>query len=254
MNWIRYDLFTPLNLGKREISNTTKARMSNSTFYQKETDTESCPLPRVRCPVHKHIRDHSWSTVKSIIRNDASQISLKNRVGWSSLILAVYHSAPVEVIAEMLALVSEKKRILLLSTPVPNGNRLCLHFAARFADNLEVVKLLTEPYPLALILLSTDGNRPLDRAMYYGKDNSILHYLETATKQEELRVDNQKLRHVIILCCQKFYNENTQDKKESSIHFIVELYRYSREREMIGLFWNVLSYVGIPRRRRSSPL
>merc|ERR1719254_176730 len=114
MNWIRYDLFTPLNLDKREISNSTKTKaqmLSNtSTVYQKETGycSESCSsLPRqvvTRCPVHKHIRNHSWSTVKSIIRNDTSQITVRNRVGWSSLILAVYHAAPVEVIAEMLSL------------------------------------------------------------------------------------------------------------------------------------------------------
>jgi hypothetical protein len=206
------------------------------------THDKKCP------PLQRHIRSRSWPLVMSQIRKDPSQICQHNRVGWSSLILAIYHSAPPEIIRKMISLVSSDDRRILLSTPVPNGSRVCLHFATRFSSSLEVIQLLTESYPRALVVKSTDGVTPLDRAIYYRKDNEILSWLEAATRQEQMlyekEVYNKKLRDLIVKCCESRWAE-IRDNSDIGEEFFVQVYGYAREREMIGLFWNVLSYVGV---------
>ena len=208
-----------------------------------------------RCPLHKEIRNAAksglWQRVLSQIEQDPSQICQHNRVGWSSLILAIYHSAPIEIIATMLALVSAEERKILLSTPVPNGSRLCLHFATRFSSNLEVIKILTDPYPRALIAKSTDGVTPLDRAVYYRKDPDILNWLKSETQKQkdiyELERYNRKLRSVVMHCCESrcaFQFRESHDLKNGP-HFVVRVYSYMYEREMIGMFSEILSYVGV---------
>jgi hypothetical protein len=237
------------------------------TSYNNEGEQESSFGTNRCCPLHKHIRNKVWTAVMSHIREHPSHIGWQNRVGWSSLILAIYHSAPLEVIAEMLALLSPDEQNRLLSTPVPNGARLTLHFAARFCHELEIFKVLVEPYPLALAVPSTDGSRPLDRAIYYSKDANILQYLEQETKQQVLSINNEKLRHFIMKCCQECWSKQQQQQQEQqqqqqggtagsnedkNLQFIVNLYGYSKEREMINLFRDVLSYVGIPRGRQDT--
>jgi hypothetical protein len=179
-------------------------------------------------------------------------------MGWSSLVLAIYHSAPVEFIAEMLNLISEKEQEALLSKRVPNGSRLCLHFAARYSDNIEVFKLLIEPHPSALLAKSTDGSRPVDRAIYYRKDCRILEYLSNATDKEMILANNQKLRRLIIQCCEKNWMRRRQALSSiASVDendFILVLYGYLSEREMMGVFWNTLSYVGAPTVSRGKAL
>jgi ankyrin repeat protein len=153
--------------------------------------------------------------------------------------------------------------VALLSTPVTSGSRLCLHFAARYTDNVEVIKLLTEAYPPALLATSTDGLTPLNRAVYYRKDASIIQYLEQATQRQQnfdrLQKYNQQLRYTVLLACEKstiLCGRTTDDDSSSSEDTLVDesnesnaltrkLYRYCKEREMISLFGNVLSYVGV---------
>ncbi|KAL3937735.1 MAG: hypothetical protein SGBAC_007215 [Bacillariaceae sp.] len=183
-----------------------------------------------------------------------------NRMGWSSLILAVYHDAPVFLIAEILSLISEHERRALLSTPVPNGARLCLHFCARFSTNVETFRLLVEAYPLALVVPSADGNRPLDRAIYYHKDTQILRYLEETTKKQMAFIDNIKLRRVILDACalqlirmQRLSMLNNKPfilQVDDKTKFVLGIFGYAKERAMIGLFWEILSYVGIPTGRQ----
>ncbi|CAJ1959677.1 unnamed protein product [Cylindrotheca closterium] len=214
----------------------------------------------MKCPLHKHIRNKAWPTVSTFIQKNPQQIGQLNRMGWSSLILAVYHDAPVSVIAEMLSLLTPDERRALLSTPVPNGARLCLHFCARFSSNVETFRLLVEAYPLALVVPSADGNRPLDRAIYYHKDTEILRYLEETTKKQLAFIDNIELRRVILDACALQWNR-MQSSNNKPFHFILpvvddktrfvmDIFGYAKEREMIGLFWEILSYVGIPAGRQ----
>jgi ankyrin repeat protein len=269
MTWIRTDCYTPTNI-RRETEQESLSLEVHVTSTNSEGEQESSignnssSISYRRCPLHKHIRNKAWLAVTSHIREHPSHIGRQNRVGWSSLILAIYHNAPLEVIAEMLALLSPDEQNRLLSTPVPNGARLSLHFAARFSHELELFKLLVEPYPLALAVPSTDGSRPLDRAIYYSKDAKILQYLEQETKQQVLLINNEKLRHFIMDCCQECWSKQQQQqqqqqqrgtagsKEDKNLQFILNLYGYSKEREMINLFRNVLSYVGIPRGRQDT--
>jgi hypothetical protein len=218
------------------------------------TEESACSstLKSQTCPLQKHIRNHSWPLVLSQIKQDPSQICHHNRVGWSSLILAIYHSAPPEIISEMLCLISYKERKTLLSTPVPNGSRLCLHFATRYSSNLEVIISLTEPYPRAVLAKSDDGVTPLDRAIYYRKDKEILNWLEAETQKQkesyEKECYNQKLRAIVVECCQSRWLEVCDDddnKPTNGAELVVQMYGYAKEREMISLFWSVLSYVGV---------
>ena len=215
----------------------------------KEEDT--C-APRKRCPLHKPIRDHDWSEVSRLIRVDPLQIIKANGCGWSSMTLALYHGAPVNIISDMLSFLSHKDQTALLSMKVPNGSRVCLHFAARYACHLEVIKLLTEAYPYALLLVSDDGVTPLDRAIYYRKDTEILRYLEVATKKQRnlanLKEYNDKLRLTVLMACERHRNDipsGTCINPEDYPRLPSELYRYCKGREMIGLFWEMLEYVGV---------
>lgn len=167
--------------------------------------------------------------------------------------LAIYHSAPLEVISDMLGLVSYEEKVTLLSTPVPNGSRLCLHFASRYSSDLDVIKLITESYPHALLIKSDDGVTPLDRAHYYGKDATILNWLETKTKAHQDIYDikryNKELRYVVLNCCKFRWSENNLSEIDLTSatndgDFVAHMYGYTKERAMIGLFWKVLSYVG----------
>jgi hypothetical protein len=228
MNWIRGDCYEP--------------------GISQEEDYIS--IPRKRCPLHKLIRNRRWSEVTDLYRRDPSQINRINGHGWSSLTLALYHMAPVDIITEMLSLLSPGEQTALMSSPVPNGSRLCLHFAARYSDNLEVMKLLTEAYPAALLITSDDGVTPLERAVYYRKDAQILHYLERATKKHQdlvtLHKYNKKLRYTIVMACEKSRNYNHSFFVEGHDQGLaLELYEYCKDREMIGLFWNMLGYVGV---------
>ena len=222
-----------------DIESFTKA---SKDLHQKE--------PGAKNPLHKLIRARSWKLVLPLIRSDPAQILHTNRVGWTSLILSIYHNAPADVIAEMLALVSEADRKELLKTPVPNGSRLCLHFVARFSDNLEVYKLITEPYPKALIVASEDGVRPIDRATYYRKEADILNYLEMATEKELHRLRNQKMQQTVLECCQHLTMVGYKDERilneTSDIMFILDIYSYLRDREMDDIFCEITSYVGNP--------
>lgn len=211
-------------------------------------------VPRKRCPLHKAIRNRQWSVVSGIIQTDPSQIGTTNGHGWSSMTLAIYHFAPLDTISEMLSLLSPQEQAKILSTPVPNGSRLCLHFAARYASNLETIMLLTEAYPAALLVASDDSVIPLERANYYRKDADILRYLELATKKQQdlvnLQKYNKSLRHTVLLACERYRNDqhpNNYYLEEADGNCLVacELYRYCKDREMIGLFWNVLGYVGV---------
>ena len=306
--WVRGDCYEFSDSPTTTAAATTTTTTSNSStdtiivHCTKHNAAATTTTTNRCCPLHKHIRNRSWTDqVLPLIKKDPSLIMITNRVGWSSLILAIYHCAPVDVIAEMLALVTNKERINLLSTPVPNGSRLCLHFVARFSDNLEVYKLITEPYPKALVVMSDDGNKPYDRALYYRKNNDILQYLETSTKREMVHVQNIKLRQVVLECCHKYWllssssvssssslpvlsskfqqqqkqqllllqetttrrNNNNNNNNNNSIstddddeeeevvvvveeeiNFIVNLYSYLREREMDGIFKEILSFIG----------
>jgi hypothetical protein len=237
--------------------------------FSEPIDDGSCSFMRKkRCPLHKHIRTQNWSSVMSQMRFDPSLIARRNGVGWSSLILAIYHGAPIDVIAEMLHLCDninkeeedDSSLLSLLSQTVPTGDRLCLHFATRFCTSLEVLKLLTEPYPRALLRKSTDGATPLDRAIYYRKDKAILKWLETATKEEEavyeLEQYNVNLKRQIQDACELnrvrgYANDNNEVQQRhhqqlsEKAKFVVKVYTYTKEREMIGLFDNVMSYVGV---------
>lgn len=208
--------------------------------------------PRKKCTIHKPIRNRQWAEVRKMMREDPSLLVKTNDHGWSSLLLSIYHIAPIEIISEMISLLSPENLVALLSTPVTSGSRLCLHFAARYTDNVEVVKLLTEAYPPALLATSSDGLTPLNRAVYYRKDASIIQYLEQATRKQQnfdrLRKFNQQLRYTVLWACEKARigtdSNRTFCNNESNV-LTVELYRYCKEREMISLFGNVLSYVGV---------
>lgn len=217
-------------------------------------EEHSLKRSRQRQPLQKYIRKRSWSSVMTEILRDPSQIYLQNGVGWSSLILAIYHSAPCKVISKMLTLLSEDRRRYLLSTPVPTGSRLCLHFAARYSNSLEVIQLLTEPYPEALLAKSSDGVTPHERAVYYRKDTPILLWLEKETRKQKdlqnLQKYNQNLRNMVTLCCKsrwKDVKDGGIDTISSTTYggIVVHLYVFTMEREMISLFWNILSYVGV---------
>jgi hypothetical protein len=160
--------------------------------------------------------------------------------------LCLYHSAPTDVISEMLTLVPPSDQKTLLSTPIPNGSRLCIHFAARYANDLETIKLLTEAYPSALLVPSDDGILPVDRAIYYRKDATILKYLETMTKQqrnvEQLQQYNATLRYAVLLACKQQHDHGNDPE---SIRLVHDLYDYCHKREMMGIVWNMLSYVGV---------
>jgi len=219
--------------------------------YEPFSDSSSA-IPIKRCALHKNIRSHYWPVVLTLMHQDPSQICRQNSVGWSSLTLAIYHLAPLEIISAMLALVSYEEKASLLSTPVPNGSRLCLHFASRYSCDLEIIKLITESYPHALLVKSTDGVTPLDRAVYYRKDVLILNWLETTTQAQkviyEINRYNQRLRDVIVECCESRWSEiggNDTISATSSVDFIAQVFGYAKERAMISLFWDVLSYVGI---------
>lgn len=218
--------------------------------FEESLDCSSWPAKR-RCPLHKLIRNHSWSLVSLQMKRDPSLICFYNNMGWSSLTLSIYHSAPPDIIFQMLSLISSDDRKALLSTPVPNGSRLCLHFAARFSSNLDVIKSLTEPYPCALLVKSNDGVTPLDRALYYRQDPEILNWLEAETQKQkdfyEKEKYNQGLRATVIKCCN---SRRTQvwsfiDVPTNEADFVVQIYGFFRDREMFSLFWNVLSYVGV---------
>lgn len=227
MEWIRTDCYTP-GCGKQ----------------QEDTGR------RKRCRLHKPIRNKDWPDVLNLVRIAPRDVCEMNGYGWNSLTLAIYHGAPIEVISEMLSCLSAKERVEVLSSAVPNGCRLCLHFAARYIDNVETFKLLTENYPPALLHVSNDGVSPLQRAIYYRKDREILEYLDSATRKErdrqELRKYNNKLRRTVVQCCEHQLRKNNDPSGAPlSVKFVVDLYLFSNEREMIGLFLNVLSYVGI---------
>ena len=223
------------------------------------TSDDECK-PRKKCAIHKPIRNRQWAEVRKLMREDPSQLVKTNDHGWSSLLLSIYHSAPIDIISEMMCLLSPENLVALLSTPVTSGSRLCLHFAARYTDNVEVIKLLTEAYPPALLATSSDGLTPLNRAVYYRKDATIIQYLEQATRKQQnfdrLQKYNQQLRYTVLLACERFRIGSTcTDPSSSSNTFCdevnesnvlaLELYRYCKEREMISLFGNVLSYVGV---------
>eukprot|EP00980_Cylindrotheca_fusiformis_P030765 scaffold25406_cov117-Cylindrotheca_fusiformis.AAC.4 len=249
MTWIRADCFTPTSSSLRRAE--TEEDSSCTVLMIVDFDNQEPRQVHQRCSLHKHIRNKAWSAVAAHIRDHPCDISKHNRVGWSSLVLALYHNAPVEVIADMLSLVQPDERHRLLSTPVPTGGRLSLHFAARFAQDLEVFKILVEPYPLALAVPSTDGNRPLDRAIYYRQDAQILQYLQDQTKKQLRLINNDKLRQVVLECCDTCWTRQQQvgfvaRGKDEHFQFVLQFYGYTKEREMIGLFENVLSYVGIP--------
>lgn len=220
------------------------------------THQEDDCKPRKKCAIHKPIRNRQWTEVRKLMREDPSQLVKTNDHGWSSLLLSIYHIAPIEIISEMMSLLSPENLVTLLSTPVTSGSRLCLHFAARYSDNVEVIKLLTEAYPQALLATSSDGLTPLNRAVYYRKDASIIQYLEQATKKQQnfdrLQKFNQQMRYTVLLACEKSRRCTTNPSNSTfcnglneSNALTQELYEYCKEREMMGLFWNVLSYVGV---------
>jgi len=215
-------------------------------------DSTSYIPPKPRCALHKHIRKHFWPEVLSSMKQDPSQICRHNSVGWSSLILAIYHSAPIDIISAMLTLVSREERASLLSTPVPNGSRLCLHFASRYCSDLEVIKLITESYPHALLVKSTDGVTPLNRAVYYRKDVLILNWFETETRAQsilyEIKRYNERLRKIVVQCCETRWlkiSDHDTVRSTNAGDFVAQVYGFAKERAMIGLFWDVLSYVGV---------
>jgi len=237
-----------------------------------------------RSPVHKQIREKNWSVVSRQIRNDPSLISDINGVGWSSLTLAVYHKAPTYIIAEMLEFADhhdnnneecefsysfndginnnnnqKKTTEVLLSKSVTSGNRLCLHFAACYCDSLEVVQILAEAWPRALLHKSRDGYTPLDRAKHYDKDDKMLNWLEERTKEEKqtyaLEQYNCLLKQCVLNACEEHYTQKiirglgrptaTFRLLEGDIQFVVDLYIWTKEREMIGLFQSIMSWVGV---------
>jgi len=208
--------------------------------------------PKPRCVLHKHIRKHTWPLVLTTMKEDPSQICRHNSVGWSSLMLSIYHQAPIYIILAMFNLITRKDRDSLLSTPVPNGSRLCLHFASRYCSDLEVIKLIPESYPPALLVQSTDGVTPLERAIYYRKDESILNWFDSKTRAQkiiyELERYNQRLRDEVVKCCEVRWlmiDDRETVRSADTGGFIGQVYGYAKERAMIGLFWDVLSYVGV---------
>ena len=125
-----------------------------------------------------------------------------------------------------------------------------IHEVYQFA--FSYIWLITESYPKALIAKSTDGVTPLDRAIYYRQDKLILSWLEAKTKIQktiyEINRYNQRLRYEVVKCCELRWLEIGDNDSISSSNigdFIAQVYGYSKERAMIGLFWDILSYVGI---------
>jgi hypothetical protein len=175
---------------------------------------------------------------------------------------------------------SPRERTDLLSRALPNGRRLCLHFAARYSDDLHIIRLLVTAYPPALLLRSDDGGTALDRAKFYQKDTAIIDYLERATTAEQDRVSlssyNRTMRATVVWCCSVLNtnnnsknhvhddndanddddndnnkgdgdNNNKDDDDNNNIVFVSRLYQHAKEREMPGLFRTVLDYVGVHR-------
>ena len=264
-----------------------------------------------KCPIHPLIRHRKWSEVTRVMKQDPSNYILQqNGQGWSSMTLCLYHSAPLEVISEMISLLSIDDQHTLLSTRIPNGSRVCLHFAARYATEVETIQVLTEAFPSALLMASDDGILPVDRAIYYRKDAAILHYLEQRTKQQRnvqlLKQFNTSLRYTVLLACEHYHHHQPQQQpqpqqwgdgsppnhhgncqsvvqhsqdgfiagrrgifgipklviigsreidedekqllprqQEQDLWLVKELYNYCKEREVMGMFWNVLSFVGV---------
>ena len=286
--------------------------------YRSSSSTQRRPRPLSpqrrrtgKCPIHPRIRQRKWSEVTRVMKQNPSHYILQqNSQGWSSMTLCLYHSAPLEVISEMISLLSVEDQRTLLSTRIPNGSRVCLHFAARYATNVETLQVLTEAFPPALLMASDDGILPVDRAIYYRKDAAILHYLEQRTKQQRnvqlLKQFNTSLRYTVILACEHFHRQQPQrqqqqqqchddnppnlhcnyqlvvphpkkgfsagccgtrgapkkvmlgghekddddeqqqqQQKEQNLWLVKELYTYCKERELKGMFWNVLSFVGV---------
>jgi len=217
--------------------------------------SSDCPgRKRNRCPLHKEIRQKEWPVVLERVRKDSSLIFIMNSVGWSSLTLAIYHGAPPELIMEMLALSPSQDLHKLLSTPIPTGRRLVLHFAVRFCKTLEVIQAIAEPHRRALLHKSEDGVTPLDRARYYRQDASILDWLTRATEQEERKwlrqKQNKRLQQEVRCCCHILYKSGDRQEFPSQLddgaRFVVSLFSYMEEREMKLLFEEILAYVGIP--------
>lgn len=229
MNWVRVDCYEPNGSHNDDICK-----------------------PRSKCALHKLIRNREWVEVRRLMRDDPSQLSKTNSHGWSSVTLSIYHIVPVDILSEMMSLLSSEEIVAILSTPVPNGSRLCLHFAARYSNDLEMIKLLTEAYPQALLVTSNDGLTPLDRAVYYRKDAEILQYLQHATRKqqdlENLQNYNKQLRYTVLLACERTQildQTSALGNSDGANILTQELYWYCKEREMISLFWNVLSFVGV---------
>lgn len=288
---------------------------------QQRTNSSNSNKQKACRPLHKAIRKHEWDKVMRTIPhlNDPALIARVNGVGWSSLTLAIYHAAPLSVLSAMMmallcitnnkqkdkqqhSLQAEKQEsvlVTLLSTPVPNGKRLPLHFAVRYYDTLEAIQLLVEPYPRALLARSEpDGNTPLDRAIYYRKDASVLQWLKKETQQQELALQREtmtrllqqevrqccELRHEeqvvqkqrrllqqqqqVRKCCNLIRHEQQQpserqtttttttnadddddiitttNDEDAAADFCVQIYSYATERELMGLFDEIVSYVG----------
>lgn len=202
-----------------------------------------------RCPLHNSIRHHKWDEVLHLIDQQPDWIRRRNRMGWSSLILAVYHQAPTAVIERILRPTPSTNNSDLLALPVPNGSRLCLHFAARYTDDLATLQSIVEGYPAALLQPSADGVRAVERAQYY--DKSFHSYLVTATAQEQARADrhqyNQRLRRMVALCCARRCCSGgvQQQQTPKDLELVLQLYRFAKEREQHCLFGAVLEYVGV---------
>lgn len=202
-------------------------------------------VPFRRCRLHRDIRNHKWETVKKTIELDPTTVREYNRFGWSSLLLAIYHQAPEWVIQIMLT--QESDNTDLLSTQLPNGSRLCLHFAARYSDNLEVFKLLVEGFPSATLIPSTDGSLPVERARFYQKDPSIVNYLQKEMTAEQTRRDlqryNRKLQFTVLLCL---------EHASVGSELVQKVYEYAKEREMPSLIQQIVGYVGVRALPRSA--
>jgi hypothetical protein len=220
------------------------------------------------CPLHKVIRSRRWERVHDMVDRDPKTVRQCNRHGWSSLLLAIYHRAPDWILQSMIQSQSSspRDRSELLSRALPNGRRLCLHFAARYSDDLHIIQQLVTAYPPALLLRSDDGGTALDRAKFYQKDTAIIDYLQRATTAEQDRVDllsyNRTLRATVVWCCSLLNANNSKDDNDdnnngngnedndddnNNIVFVSRLYQHAKEREMPGLFRTVLDYVGVHR-------
>jgi hypothetical protein len=277
-------------------------RLLDQQQQQIQDNAESQQQPQ-RCPaLHKVIRTRCWERVHDAIQRDPRTVRQCNRHGWSALLLAIYHGAPDWIIQAMLlsqqlsSPTSSTKRTRqrgdgdppphstvnvtdLLSRAVPNGKRLCLHFAARYTDDLHIFQLLVEPYPTALLTRSDDGMVPLDRARFYQKDAAIIDYLQQQMTAEQNRVDLQSYNHIlretVVACCAAAYamsrtgggvptigpagssnrnkkhdddNDDDDDGTKTNVALVRRLYRHAQERGMPGLFRHtILDYVGVHR-------